>query len=104
RKINSPQPKSTIFPYTTLFRSVNNLIKNYNNEIQRLKIYSDTNEKLSKLNREESYVKWTRGLLNKFSQSTPIKFDGNKMIKSMRSEEHTSELQSRFDLVCRLLL
>src|SRR5699024_11208656 len=25
----------------------------------------------------------TRGLLNKFSQSTPIKFDGNKMIKSM---------------------
>src|SRR5699024_11630690 len=25
-------------------------------------------------------------------------------IKSMRSEEHTSELQSRFDLVCRLLL
>src|SRR5699024_11991382 len=27
-----------------------------------------------------------------------------KMIKHLRSEEHTSELQSRFDLVCRLLL
>src|SRR5437868_8541357 len=27
-----------------------------------------------------------------------------KVMKSLRSEEHTSELQSRFDLVCRLLL
>src|SRR5699024_11355139 len=27
-----------------------------------------------------------------------------KLIRSCRSEEHTSELQSRFDLVCRLLL
>lgn len=71
------------FSSENTLNNVNNLIENYNNEIQRLKIYSDTNEKLSKLNREESYVKWTRGLLNKFSQSTPIKFDRNKMIKSM---------------------
>src|SRR5699024_12212140 len=28
----------------------------------------------------------------------------SKLLKSRRSEEHTSELQSRFDLVCRLLL
>src|SRR5699024_11878637 len=28
----------------------------------------------------------------------------NAMLEQMRSEEHTSELQSRFDLVCRLLL
>src|SRR5699024_12563359 len=35
----------------------------------------------------------------------PIRFevDGNGVLKN-RSEEHTSELQSRFDLVCRLLL
>ena len=29
---------------------------------------------------------------------------GAVVLKSIRSEEHTSELQSRFDLVCRLLL
>src|SRR5699024_11441350 len=29
---------------------------------------------------------------------------GNKDLRAIRSEEHTSELQSRFDLVCRLLL
>src|SRR5699024_12102677 len=31
-------------------------------------------------------------------------FNGNGPDPSVRSEEHTSELQSRFDLVCRLLL
>src|SRR5699024_11768877 len=30
--------------------------------------------------------------------------DDNRRVIAMRSEEHTSELQSRFDLVCRLLL
>src|SRR5699024_12146351 len=30
--------------------------------------------------------------------------DYNERVKEIRSEEHTSELQSRFDLVCRLLL
>src|SRR5699024_12213251 len=29
---------------------------------------------------------------------------GNLLVQARRSEEHTSELQSRFDLVCRLLL
>src|SRR5699024_12834674 len=33
-----------------------------------------------------------------------IKVAERKMKKAYRSEEHTSELQSRFDLVCRLLL
>src|SRR5207249_5697671 len=32
------------------------------------------------------------------------KFDPQMLITQIRSEEHTSELQSRFDLVCRLLL
>src|SRR5699024_12179603 len=37
---------------------------------------------------------------------TSHRFSGKIMIcvKPLRSEEHTSELQSRFDLVCRLLL
>src|SRR5699024_12232381 len=59
-------PRSTLFPYTTLFRSKAN----------RLLISTKTNVSLIK--------------------PTTITF--------RRSEEHTSELQSRFDLVCRLLL
>src|SRR5699024_11929983 len=31
-------------------------------------------------------------------------FQSSRSVKEVRSEEHTSELQSRFDLVCRLLL
>src|SRR5207249_5599971 len=34
----------------------------------------------------------------------PVKFFGYGTVPNSRSEEHTSELQSRFDLVCRLLL
>src|SRR5207249_6356732 len=33
-----------------------------------------------------------------------VRADGGEAALSKRSEEHTSELQSRFDLVCRLLL
>src|SRR5207249_8767393 len=50
------------------------------------------------------------GPLNFFSSRrrsqnlTSIRFGGEKSCASKRSEEHTSELQSRFDLVCRLLL
>src|SRR5699024_11289594 len=41
-----------------------------------------------------------------FSKETPLAHYVNRIIKNTknRSEEHTSELQSRFDLVCRLLL
>src|SRR5699024_11957583 len=61
-------PRSTLFPYTTLFRS--------------LRPFEQSNDYTPIT--ERSRV---------FSASS-----------SARSEEHTSELQSRFDLVCRLLL
>src|SRR5699024_250904 len=42
---------------------------------------------------------------NKESLALDLKSaDGLKILHELRSEEHTSELQSRFDLVCRLLL
>src|SRR2546421_1294033 len=59
-------PRSTLFPYTTLFRS----------------------------NEEEEYTLVGEGESDPFSNR----------ILTTRSEEHTSELQSRSDLVCRLLL
>src|SRR5207249_11848451 len=66
-------PRSTLFPYTTLFRSLAyGQIGNHspNNRIRCL---------------------WHQGCFK-------------QLPRSRRSEEHTSELQSRFDLVCRLLL
>src|SRR5437868_12588414 len=59
-----PPPRSTLFPYTTLFRS-------------------------------DSPLEDGDG---------PFGGDQRLVVAGDRSEEHTSELQSRFDLVCRLLL
>src|SRR5437773_4551037 len=65
-----PPPRSTLFPYTTLFRSATVMP-----QLRALPVVTDTN------------VRWTAKALLEF-----------------RSEEHTSELQSHHDLVCRLLL
>src|SRR2546430_13073042 len=59
-------PRSTLFPYTTLFRS------------EVLALLLQTGEALAQA--------------------------GNPGLKLVRSEEHTSELQSQSNIVCRLLL
>src|SRR5438445_4619881 len=66
-----PPPRSTLFPYTTLFRS---------------RIW-------------KCYGKHDKP---RFSLKTGTIFEDSPI--SLRSEEHTSELQSRQYLVCRLLL
>src|SRR5437868_8899329 len=65
-------PRSTLFPYTTLFRS----------PCHRVIARGATSAALGQV------------VLAARVAGTPL----------TRSEEHTSELQSRFDLVCRLLL
>src|SRR5690349_23980017 len=83
-------PRSTLFPYTTLFRS-------------RLD------------GRHRVVVQNRRNLRSADSRPGPRRpFDGRRRRplrraaprarRAARSEEHTSELQSRRDLVCRLLL
>src|SRR5690349_23573546 len=73
-------PRSTLFPYTTLFRSV----------------------RLGRLLHP-------RAIVERFDELVGI--EGSQVLDAFadadeadRSEEHTSELQSRRDLVCRLLL
>src|SRR2546422_5777193 len=66
-------PRSTLFPYTTLFRSLTRI----SGEFEKVKVETLT----------EDFARIVKG--------SPE--DG-------RSEEHTSELQSRLHLVCRLLL
>src|SRR5438067_9230384 len=70
-------PSSTLFPYTTLFRSE--------------AFYRRQRETMMKVVAASEVVITTAAVPG---QKAPI----------LRSEEHTSELQSRFDLVCRLLL
>src|SRR5258707_4530547 len=81
-------PRSTLFPYTTLFRS---------SRSERPPICTSCPETVAMLLQ----------LLPILSDLDPPFFAGNVEINAdgkKRSEEHTSELQSRQYLVCRLLL
>src|SRR5260370_16504710 len=60
-------PRSTLFPYTTLFRSV-------------------------------------RACMPMITLSSTLSEPNSRLVWKVRSEEHTSELQSHLNLVCRLLL
>src|SRR5260221_7626104 len=74
-------PRSTLFPYTTLFRS----------------------DKVSFASRIEDHDKeWM--FYNQDHKRMEVYFGRIQREHSDRSEEHTSELQSHSDLVCRLLL
>src|SRR5699024_12257700 len=75
--------RTTRFPYTTLFRS---------RQMQDFK-----NETRGALLRQKAPLPQPAEFYNKRGAARCAKSNG-------RSEEHTSELQSRFDLVCRLLL
>src|SRR5687767_15342668 len=89
-------PRSTLFPYTTLFRSIVTKDKN-GEEVKDIKFIELFDEKKNDL--ATSQYLWTQG-------SKPIEPGEKTSVKqgSSRSEEHTSELQSLAYLVCRLLL
>src|SRR3712207_7404810 len=80
-------PRSTLFPYTTLFRSPNFLILTPNTMPFPFLVFSHA---------VSPYLE-SPPHLPKTSSSLKVR-------KVLRSEEHTSELQSRQYLVCRLLL
>src|SRR2546429_6394364 len=69
-------PRSTLFPYTTLFRSL---------------VQETMHRAVGDLGRESHLV---------LGAARHDEHD----VRELRSEEHTSELQSRLHLVCRLLL
>src|SRR3712207_7552341 len=86
-------PRSTLFPYTTLFRSFPALVV--------LRVRSCNEHQL-----------WARELEDHtLERSEPGRVEmldhlkrADRVVSGERSEEHTSELQSRQYLVCRLLL
>src|SRR2546422_3782478 len=74
-------PRSTLFPYTTLFRS----------QLQSLKPALDA-------------ISHAYGIRARLPEHRDADRIPRHMVLAERSEEHTSELQSRLHLVCRLLL
>src|SRR5690606_42005122 len=92
-----PPPRSTLFPYTTLFRSTE--LIDSEPDVQ------DVPDAIE--------VPHLRGDIS--FQNVSFSYEGDKPVleninldikagETVRSEEHTSELQSRENLVCRLLL
>src|SRR2546430_12350880 len=83
-------PRSTLFPYTTLFRSAS--IRQESLRPGKILVT----------------LTWKTTLGQKLKMPTRHVFSYRKRTgaakKSKRSEEHTSELQSQSNLVCRLLL
>src|SRR5689334_24337895 len=83
-------PRSTLFPYTTLFRSttVDDLAEAGEDELVRLlgKAHGHALHAMALAHDDRPVVGQRHG------------------VQRVRSEEHTSELQSQFHLVCRLLL
>src|SRR5689334_24756235 len=88
-----PPPLSTLFPYATLFRSVEG---SGHDRSRPLLLVSAT--PVCGLELAERRQKFLAGKVG------PYQIDFEGWHANLRSEEHTSELQSQFHLVCRLLL
>src|SRR3712207_6919644 len=96
-------PRSTLFPYTTLFRSVSDRLGGAydGNPRDAIAVEAVPDSQLLTITGEASTPELTQRLTNVY---TTIFQDRVLELRRSRSEEHTSELQSRQYLVCRLLL
>src|SRR3712207_7506843 len=86
-------PRSTLFPYTTLFRSV----------VEPSPYLNPFEASQAFLHLLENHVPFDEIVPDKIGASAPRLLVSAADVRT-RSEEHTSELQSRQYLVCRLLL
>src|SRR3712207_7487981 len=83
-------PRSTLFPYTTLFRSM---------DVDALHPRRQPGQRLAGQPREDRRARQLR-----YGGRDEARHGSIVACRGSRSEEHTSELQSRQYLVCRLLL
>src|SRR2546429_7073196 len=92
-------PRSTLFPYTTLFRSVASIGRR-----------SGLRSRAADLDRADAVLARIipsgslEQIIYRVDALHRLEDRGVRVMNSPRSEEHTSELQSRLHLVCRLLL
>src|SRR5258706_4603243 len=80
-------PRSTLFPYTTLFRSI---------------ATSRIVKARARVEEAKPYAEQMTAMLTELATNSAL--DHPLLVERARSEEHTSELQSLTNLVCRLLL
>src|SRR2546430_9033111 len=86
-------PRSTLFPYTTLFRSeAFSEMRSWMESVEQFGAYSASgDDQYDSIRKEKPRDRYMKELFR-------------EPISVQRSEEHTSELQSQSNLVCRLLL
>src|SRR2546427_8668851 len=96
-------PRSTLFPYTTLFRSHPRRRERFVGEVERLAVM--------RLPEQQPHRRGVHALLAQIARREkipePLRHLRAAHVQELavqRSEEHTSELQSQSNLVCRLLL
>src|SRR5207248_10685008 len=87
--IPRPPPRSTLFPYTTLFRSIFQAIADFDVAVRM------NHRRIAGVKPTIAYRLVGRVRVVVIAAHHHV---------ATRSEEHTSELQSPYDLVCRLLL
>src|SRR3712207_7443057 len=93
-------PRSTLFPYTTLFRSVTD-----GNDLEFARQIIEKYDLDSRARAILISPVWNEAdLIEVANWVAASKLKNIRMQLQLRSEEHTSELQSRQYLVCRLLL
>src|SRR5699024_11217690 len=98
-----PPPRSPLFPYTTLFRSD----VRQSGDAERLRHGGHDGEQREgvRVAAEECRGHTALGNVLRPEEGSVLAEQRLRIrLHEGRSEEHTSELQSRFDLVCRLLL
>src|SRR3712207_8250784 len=93
-------PRSTLFPYTTLFRSEGAVRLLEGERGPRLDGYGDDDHAV----RRDKAMKIGQDPLRRLVGAVLQHLHAHRGAEAPRSEEHTSELQSRQYLVCRLLL
>src|SRR5207247_10028132 len=96
-------PRSTLFPYTTLFRSV--VVEQRFGELEEVRVAAALAIEVADGD-PTAFDQGAEGVVERRLIQAPLQPRTRipVPIERLRSEEHTSELQSRVDLVCRLLL
>src|SRR5690606_41317328 len=96
--LSRPPPRPTLFPYTTLFRSFHEALM----ENQPVQGQGPSDRDVADVARGAGVPEDVIARLADTADSSERAFA--RWVFAARSEEHTSELQSRENLVCRLLL
>src|SRR2546422_1908009 len=99
-------PRSTLFPYTTLFRSIRRqrYMRGRRGEAVLVEQGTHVARRLPEVARELDLPVAGRRDPGDGAGEVPLQLVPHGIELQARSEEHTSELQSRLHLVCRLLL